>query len=78
MKCYYKLCAVIKVDDSNQKGTMMCKQRKWSTSVSSFDLVSLLVISVAFVSAHVVITRLVVPDLAVMSTEVCVGHTYLG
>ena len=57
---------------------MMCKQRKWSTSILSFDLVSLLVFSVAFVSAHIVITWLVVPYLAVVSTEVRVGHTYLG
>ena len=78
MKCYYKLCAVIKVDDSNQKGTMMCTQRKWSTSILSFDLVSLLVFSVAFVSAHVIVTRLVVPDFAVVTTGICPLHSQFG
>ena len=35
----------------------------------------LLVFYVAFVTAHVVVTRLVVPRLAVMSTEVRIGHS---
>ena len=53
----------------------MCKQKVLPTSSLSFDLVSFLVISVTLVSAHVVVTRLVVPDFTVMSTEVSIGHS---
>jgi hypothetical protein len=30
---------------------------------------------VAFMSAHVILTRLIVPDLAVMSSEIRPGHS---
>ena len=38
------------------------------------DAVSLLVFAMSLVSAHVVLTRLVVPDLAMVSTPVRPGH----
>jgi len=53
----------------------MCKRQVLPTSSCSFDPVSLLVIFVAFVSAHVVLARFVVPHFAVMSTEVRIGHS---
>ena len=53
----------------------MCKQRIQYTSALSFDSVLLFVISVAFMSAHVVLTRLIVPHLAVMSSEIRPGHS---
>ena len=53
----------------------MCKQRIQYTSALSFDSVLLFVISVAFMSAHVILTRLIVPYFAVMSTEVRIGHS---
>ena len=39
-----------------------------------FDTVTLLVFAMSLVSAHVVLTGLVVPDLAVVSTPVRPGH----
>ena len=53
----------------------MCKQRIQYTPPWSFDSVLLFVLSVTFLPAHVVLAGFIVPDLAVMSSEIRPGHS---
>ena len=60
----------------NRKWRLMCKQQRWPTRSCSFDFVVPLPV-IAFFHAKIVFTWLVVPSVSVMSTHICVHHSYL-
>ena len=54
---------------------MMCTQQRQSTSICSSYAVLSFVFSVALMTAHVVIARLIVPWFTMVTSHICNGHS---